>query len=356
MRKVKELNFSGQRIFCGLDVHKKSWQVNIRTEDFELENFSQPPCVETLVRHLRNRYPGASYRIVYEAGFCGFSIQRSLKQVGLDCILVNPADVPSSDKEKKRKQDRIDARKLGRQLSAGSLTGIYIPGIEQEHARSLVRQRSRLVWDQTRSKNRIWHLLLFSGLQLNADTYNSYWSKRFIAALQHLTCPTEALRQTLNLAIEEYLQIRKLLGEATRQVRLLSARKDIAPILNVLLSIPGIGLVNAMIIITELQDMKRFETLDLLCSYVGIVPDTASSGETQSVKGITHRSNHYLRPAIVESSWAIIRKDPAMLMLYSNYCKRMESNKAIIKIARHLLSRIRYLWNTGLTYECAIVG
>jgi transposase len=356
MRKVKELNFSGQSIFCGLDIHKKSWQVNIRTEDFELEHFSQPPCAEMLVRHLMNRYPGASYRIVYEAGFCGFSVQRSLKQAGLDCILVNPADVPSSDKEKKRKQDRIDARKLGRQLAAGSLTGIYIPSIELEHARSLVRQRSRLVWDQTRCKNRIWHLLMFSGLQLEADTYYSYWSRRFITALQLLPCPTVALKQTLNLAIEEYLQVRKLLGEASRQIRMLSTQADIASILNILLSIPGIGMVNAMIIITELQDMKRFETLDLLCSYVGIVPDTASSGETQRVKGITYRSNHYLRPAIVESSWTIIRKDPAMLMFYSKYCKRMEPNKAIIKIARHLLSRIRYLWNTGLTYECAIVG
>ena len=111
-----------------------------------------------------------------------------------------------------------------------------------------------------------------------------------------------------------------------------------------------------MVIITELQDMKRFKTLDKLCSYAGIVPDTASSADRTIVKGITHRSNHYLRPAIVESSWVIIRKDPAMLHLYKKYCRKMVPNKAIIKIARHLLSRIRYVWNNKVEYEPGLVG
>src|SRR5206468_4178427 len=53
----------------------------------------------------------------------------------------------------------------------------------------------------------------------------------------------------------------------------------------------------------------------------------------------------------VESSWVIIRKDPAMLMHYNEYCRRMHSNKAIIKIARHLLSRIRYVWLKEEPYQ-----
>src|ERR1035438_10446466 len=108
--------------------------------------------------------------------------------------------------------------------------------------------------------------------------------------------------------------------------------------------------------ISSLKDIRRFKTLDKLCSYVGIVPDTGSSGNNEIVKGITHRSNHYLRPAIVESSWVIIRKDPAMLMLYKKYCSMMIPNKAIIKIAKHLLSRIRNIWRTQIEYEKGILG
>jgi transposase len=308
------------------------------------------------LNHLRKRYPGAKYQVAYEAGFCGFGIQRSLEKADLHCIIVNPADVPSSDRDKKRKNDRIDARKISRELSNGALQGIYVPVVEMEHTRTLIRQRYRLVQDQTRCKNRIWHLLLFSGLKLDADKPQQYWSCRFIETLRQKPCETQSLRYALDTAIEEYLQVRKILSHTTKQVRILSQQASFATIQKLLQSIPGIGTVNAMIIMTELQDMRRFKTLDKLCSYVGIVPDTASSGDNEKTRGITHRSNHYLRPAIVESSWVIIRKDPAMLMLYKRYCSKMVPNKAIIKIAKHLLSRIRYVWINKVEYERGIVG
>ncbi|HZZ75307.1 MAG TPA: IS110 family transposase, partial [Puia sp.] len=149
---------------------------------------------------------------------------------------------------------------------------------------------------------------------------------------------------------------RKLVGDMTKQIRVLSTQKSFDSLQDLIQGIPGIGLLNSMVIITELQDMKRFKTLDKLCSYAGIVPDTASSADRTIVKGITHRSNHYLRPALVESSWILIRKDPAMLHLYKKYCRRMVPNKAIIKIARHLLSRIRYVWTNRIEYEIGVVG
>lgn len=356
MPKIKQLDFSGQTIFCGIDVHKKSWRVNVRSDEFELEDYSQDPNEELLLKHLEKRYPGANFQVAYEAGFCGFGIQRSLKSFGVNCMVVNPADVPLTDKDKKRKSDRIDARKICRHLSGRSLRPIYVPSIRMEHARTLVRQRIRLVSDQTRCKNRIWGLLMFSGLKLKMDKPNEYWSRRFIESLKTLPGLTPLLRQTLDTALEEYLMIRKLVGDMTKQIRLLSTQKSFASLQNLIQSIPGIGLLNSMVIITELQDMKRFKTLDKLCSYAGIVPDTASSADRTTVKGITHRSNHYLRPAIVESSWVIIRKDPAMLHLYKKYCRKMVANKAIIKISRHLLSRIRYVWTNRVEYEVGLVG
>ena len=188
------------------------------------------------------------------------------------------------------------------------------------------------------------------------DKPNDYWSRRFMESIRLLPCPTPYLRQALDTALEEYLLIRKLVGDTTKQIRALSEQKTLAKTQKLIQGIPGIGLLNSMIIITELQDMNRFKSLDKLCSYAGIVPDTASSGENNITKGITHRSNHHLRPAIVESSWVIIRKDPAMLYLYKKYCAAMVPNKAIIKIARHLLSRIRYVWTNMVEYEVGLVG
>ena len=223
-----------------------------------------------------------------------------------------------------------------------------MPQQEMEHIRSLVRQRSRLVQDQIRCKARIKHLLLFSGLKVEED---DSWSGGYIKKLELLDCGTIHLRQALDLALQEYESIRNLTLQATRQLRTLSQQEPYAKIISLLRSIPGIGLINAMILLSEIQEMSRFKTLDKLCGYAGIVPDLHSSGDQQSVRGITRRSNHYLRVAIVESSWTIIRKDPAMLMLYNEYCKRMHPNKAIIKIARHLLSRIRYVWLKEEPYQ-----
>lgn len=356
MSKVKQLCFAGQTIFCGIDVHKASWRVNIRTEEFELEDYSQPPCEKVLLNHLRKRYPGADYKIVYEAGFCGFGLHRLLKKSGVDCMVVNPSDVPCSDKDKKRKTDRVDARKLSRELANKKMKGIYVPDVQLEHVRSLVRQRSRLVQDQTRCKNRIWQLIMFSGLDLQTDKATQYWSRRFMQQLLQLPCGSGALRYALDIAIEEYVAIRKLLRDTTVRIRQLGMSPEFEEVQRLLRSIPGIGVVNGMIIQSEVQDISRFKTLDNFAGYAGIVPDVCTTGDREIVKGITHRSNHYLRPAIVESSWVIIRKDPAMLMLYKKYCTRMIPNKAIIKIARHLLSRIRYVWTTRTTYEIGVVG
>lgn len=348
MTKGTKVSFAGERIYCGIDVHKLSWRVNIRSQEFELEDYSQEAGEETLLSHLRKNYPDASYELVYEAGFSGFSLQRSLECKGINCLVINAGDVPSSDKDKKRKNDCIDARKLSKALAGGSLKGIYVPQQQMEHMRTLVRQRCRLVQDQIRCKARIKHMLLFSGCNVQDD---KYWSAHYIKRLQELDCGTILLRQALDLALQEYLSVRKLILLATRQLRELSMQMPYAKVISLLCSIPGIGLINAMVLLSEIQDMSRFKTLDKLCGYAGIVPDLHASGELQNVRGITHRSNHYLREAIVESSWVIIRKDPAMLMHFNEYCRRMHSNKAIIKIARHLLSRIRYVWLKEEPYQ-----
>jgi|SRR5579885_517864 len=354
--KIKQLDFKGEKIYTALDVHKKSWRVTTGCKEFELEHYSQNPDAKLLTRHLKNMYPGAKHIVAYEAGFCGFGIQRSLKEEGIDCIVVNPADIPSSNKEKRRKHDKIDSRKIYKRLAAGDLEAIYVPPTAMEHARSLVRGRNRIVKDQTRCKNRIWGLLMFSGLTADVDKPKQYWSRKFMESLKRLDCGSEPLRQALDLAIDEYLLIRQLLTKATKKVRELSSNKLFAEIQELLRSIPSIGLINAMVIHTEIEDISRFKTLDHLCSYAGIVPDLDSSGDKDKKTGITHRSNNYLREAIIESSWIIIRKDPAMLMLYKTYCARMNENKAIIKIARHLLSRIRFVWENQTKYHTGIAA
>lgn len=359
MIKIKQLDFTGSTIYCGLDVHKVNWRVHLRDDETELKNFTQPADASLLLKHLQKNYPGATYKAGYEAGFCGFGIHRELTSLGIDCILMNAADIPKGDKDRRQKNDKRDAHAISYELSTKkTLQSLYVPSPAWEHARTLVRNRQQQVSDSTRCKCRIWHFLHFSGLPApdKAET-GQYWSRKFIMHLQNMDCNnSNELKAALHIKLQDYLHKRNLLLQSTHAIRSLCRQQAYAPSVQLILSIPGIGEINAAIILFELQDISRFKTFDKLCSYAGLIPDTEDSGNTKRNKGLTHRRNTYLREALIESSWVIIKKDPAMLMKYKDYCKRMHKNKAIIKIARHLLSRISFVLKNNTAYVSGLVA
>src|SRR5436190_11738466 len=127
MEQNNKLNFEGQNLYCGIDMHAKQWTVCVRDDSFELKKFTQPPEATKLSAFLKRAYPGANYYAVYEAGFCGFWAQRQLEALGIKCMVVHPADVPTTDKEKQDKNDGVDSRKLARSLCDGNIKPIHIP-------------------------------------------------------------------------------------------------------------------------------------------------------------------------------------------------------------------------------------
>ncbi|CAN5121661.1 hypothetical protein BH20BAC1_BH20BAC1_09450 [soil metagenome] len=98
--------------------------------------------------------------------------------------------------------------------------------------------------------------------------------------------------------VKDYQQTKTLLLEATRAIRKLCKQPGYLKDITLLRSIPGIGEINAAVMLFELQDISRFKGFDQLCSYVGLIPNTSDSGETKRTKGITHRSNYYLRTSV----------------------------------------------------------
>lgn len=354
MKQGRQLDFSGQNIFVGMDVHKNSWKICIHSNEMALRTFSQQPSVKTLTNHLKENYPSANYKVVYEAGFCGFGYQREFAAMGIDCIIVHPADVPTSDKDKRRKSDTVDCRKLGKSLSKGEITGIFVPGVEQQDDRGVIRVYQQMVKDQTRFKNRIKGWLAFQGIDIPDDDVHKHWSNNFITWLKALSL-TPSARISLDMLIQGYLQVRAMVLSATRQVRILSRESRYLKAIKLVRSVPGIGEIAALLIITEIGDITRFPTLDQLCDYVGFVPTVHGSGDKETVLGLTHRGHHQLREKFIEASWVAVRLDPALTMAYNDYCKRMKKNKAIIKIARKLLNRVRYVLINQKEYVTAVV-
>ena len=103
------------------------------------------------------------------------------------------------------------------------------------------------------------------------------------------------------------------------------------------------------------MDIYRFRTLDHMSSFVGLVPSVHSSGEYEWNGRLTNRKNSYLRHMLIEASWIAIWKDSALLLAFNELTKRMSKQRAIVRIARKLLNRIRYVWLNQESYVYAVV-
>ena len=352
----KELSFEGQNIYIGIDVHLKSWSVTLMSETTQLKKFSQSPDPDALYAHLVKNYPKAEYYSVYEAGFCGFWIHYRFIELGIHSIVVNPSDVPTTIGEKLRKTDAVDSGKLARSLRSGVLKGIYIPVCESLEIRSLIRLRDSITKDQTRQKNRIKSHLRYLGIEIPAEfMVSSCWSKRFVMWLKSVEANTKYGKQTLDFLITQYEALRSQRLEMIRTLRALSGKEEFEKPLQLLMSIPGIGQLTGMTLLSEIDDIKRFNGADRLAAYIGIIPMCHSSGEHEGVGDITLRKNSKLRSALIEAAWAAIRQDPALTQAYGEYCKRMVPSKAIIKIARKLVNRVYFVMKRNQTYvECVV--
>ena len=357
-QQVKQLDFSGQNIYAGIDAHKKQMTVTILSDHLSHKTFSQPPKAETLIRYLQRKFPGANYFAAYEASFCGFWLCEQLKNAGVDCIVVNAADVPTKDKERNQKRDPMDSRKIARSLRSGELDPIYVPSKKGQCDRSLIRTRSKLVGNLSRCKNRIKSFLYFYGINFPEAFLQpgTHWSKAFMNWLKKLNMEEPTGKQALNAFIAEAEHLRTLLLQITQEIRTLSMSPEYQKRVKLLMSVPGVGRITAMVILTELENILRFQSLDQLCSYVGLIPKVSSSDETERVGNITQRSNRMLRSMLIENSWIAIRKDPALTLKYNELCNRMKSNKAIIRIARKLVNRIRTVLIKEQEYQLAVVA
>ena len=117
------------------------------------------------------------------------------------------------------------------------------------------------------------------------------------------------------------------------------------------MSIHGIGILSAMVILTELVDILRFNNQQKLCSYVGLTPTSHSSGENQVHGEMINRGNKYLKKVLIESAWVAARRDPRLHRDFLDYCARMQKNKAIIRIAKKLLNRICFVLKNQVPYD-----
>jgi transposase len=220
----------------------------------------------------------------------------------------------------------------------------------------LCRLRLRVGQSQTRVKNRIKGHLAFYGYVIPGHDEMSHWSRGFIEWLKTLEFSYGIGRDYLRVCLEELGSHRRRLVEILRLLRRYCREYGIWEEVKNLRSVPGVGFVTAMTLYGELMDMSRFRSIDELASYAGLVPSVSDSGERENNLGLSFRRNRYLRYLLIEAAWVAIREDPALGYVFSQLIKRMTKQEAIVRIAKKLLNRIRYVWKHKEAYSSGLLS
>ena len=353
MQKYK-VSFKGQNIYVGIDVHLKTWHVTTLTESGYKYSFAQHADAKELFDRLNKKFPEAHFKSAYEAGFCGFSAHYALAEQGIENIVVNAADIPTTGKEKTMKTDAVDSEKIAWALKRDELKGIYVKDKRYMDDTNLIRLRQRFIMDLSRQKNRTKHLLYTQGVTYPERFRNSktHWSGNFMKWLREEVELLSEQKLSLLLLCDQVENTRKAILKVTREIRRLSTTDRYKENYDLLFTVPGLGLITSMSMLTELDnDIMRFPNERSFVSMLGLIPTCHDSGEKKVSGEKTNRGNKHLGPLIVEASWVAIYRDYQLGAYYSSCCQIMKPHKAIIKVARKLACRTYAVLKTKTKYE-----
>ena len=352
MQKYK-VSFKGQNIYAGIDVHLKTWHVTTLTESGYKYSFAQHADAKELFDRLNKKFPEAHFKSAYEAGFCGFSAHYALTEQGIENIVVNAADIPTTGKEKTMKTDAVDSEKIAWALKRNELTGIYIKDKRYMDDTNLIRLRQRFIMDLSRQKNRTKHLLYTQGVTYPERFRNSktHWSRNFMKWLREEVELLSEQKLSLLMLCDQVENTRKAILKVTREIRRLSTTDRYKENYNLLITVPGLGLITSMSVLTELDNnIMRFPNERSFVAILGLIPTCHDSGDRKVSGEKINRGNKHLGPLIVESCWIAIQRDIELSAYYSKCCQSMKPHKAIIKVARKLACRAYAVLKTKTRY------
>jgi len=330
---------SGKNVFCGIDVHYKHWSVCFVCDGEVVEKISIQADY-TKLKFLLVRYKTArNLKIVYEAGFSGFWLCRSLKKDGYCCTVTPPSLTPKS--AGKVKTDKRDAEKLAFYFSAGLLKSVYVPPARVESDRRVPRSRVQVVKKRSRAKHQIRSFLNLHGIK-RPESIKTNWSQQYLAWLGDLKFEYVSDDFTFSQLLKDYLRLCEDVDEVTQYIRQMSRSDKYQKNFEMLTSVKGIGLITGMTFLLEIYDFDRFKTSDQFASYLGLTPSQYSSGEHVRLGHITRQGNAYIRRVLVEAAWSVIRHDPHLREKYDRIRSRgTNGKKAIVAVARSLAIRLR---------------
>jgi transposase len=258
---------------------------------------SDSPTILRFVERLRRQ---RAVTCCYEAGPCGFELQRALAAKQSPCEVIAPALIPRRAGDR-IKTDRRDASQLAILYRAGALTAIHVPTDHEEAIRDLLRCREDIRTDLLRARHRLSKFLLRHGRRFTAT--KSTWSQRHHAWLRAQTWPLPALEHTHQAYLRAVDETVARLRAVEAQLHELVTLEPLHRRVQRLRCFRGMDDLTALTIAAELGDAHRFPSARGMMAYVGLIPSEHSSGTKRARGAITKTGNAHLRRVLVEAAW-----------------------------------------------------
>jgi transposase len=356
VKEQRDYILKNEKVFVGLEDSKKTWQVCARSGGMIVHETSMPAEYEVLRNYFRNKFPECEIEVMYEAGFRGFELHDQLVADGWKCVVTPPHTV-TEEKCQRKKNDRVDCRRLAKNLENGDYHKCFVPDQELREDRQVSRTCGQVQADIKRVRNRIRRMLEFHGLDNGLPA--GRWSGAAYARLrQHLAevKMSDSLRLSFEVMFKELEQLRQLQKELLLRLRKLAKSDRYKGSVELLMSAPGIGKLTAIRLTLEWGDLSRFGRKGQFASFLGMVPSDHSSGDQERRGHITKQGNRRVRAWLTESSWVAIRHDPVLLDKYRRVLRHCgNKKKAIVAVGRKLALRLRRVWLTGEPYVVGVV-
>jgi len=273
------------------------------------------------------------FAIVYEAS-CNYGyLHDELSKIAVRVVVAHPAQLRLIFKSK-RKNDRIDAKKLAKMLLLDMVPTVHVPSPRVRAWRGMIEHRQRQIDERTRVKNGLRALLRGRGI----EAPKSLWTKAGLAWLRALPLeePLDAIRR------DDLVSRLELLHAAVRRVE--AVLNDIGakhPGVVLLRSIDGVGIRTAEAVVAYIDQPARFARNKAIGSYFGLVPCQDASGGKNRLGHITHDGPATVRRLLTQAAWQGIRRSAEIRAYYERIRRDDPDRKKIAIVATmHYLVRV----------------
>lgn len=351
-----------EHIMVGCDLHGRTMLLMIATSKHEPEKRTvqnSPEGRAKMIEDLQQRaaaHGGATVVFAYEACCLGFGLYDELTHAGMICHVLAPSKLERSAHARKNKTDEKDARRVLKALRSHLLAGedlpsIWVPDPQARADRGLLRRRLTVGDDVSACKNQIQCWLKTHGIAKPKGMRN--WTRTHRAWLARLADqPQPDLHPVAQLVLQS---LRRDLEAREQEVQTLdkhmadlATRPRYAEPVQELIQITGMGLLSAMVFLTEMGDLSRFHNRRQVGAYLGLAPSAHESGDVDDRKGhITRQGPSRVRKILCQAVWVRIRYHEPTQAHFQELTRRAPKRKKLAVVAHMRKLAIR-LWHRGL--------